>query len=723
MANAAELKKDAEQYLTGMKAKYQADTREWERFAGEVPGKFKQLVASGLKHSVSRGPSSGGSLSVSLSFEANMDAAKAYLEKLMDEIPERGKKFVRVIDDFDAKLQQYFDGGLDADTFEKLVRHFAQWVDFANALKVPIHDREITVELPAKYPARKKHWLEMADRQNLEEYAARYGISVADVPKHKKYLEGKQKKASAKTSAAMNQAVRLLQGVDGYLDAHELLLEAKKTAEEMRRREEEQERIRKAEEERRKQEETARKEAERKEKCYQDALRDLRGNDEETVAKAMAALKGLKDYRDAKTHVAACESKLALIREQKEKARREAERKAAEERRRREEEERRKRLEEEERQRRLEEEERRRREEEEARIRAKKARRKRRLILLLCLALVALAAYLAVTLYVIPKGHYEDAQALLAQGKKKEAAMLFGSVSGYADARERSFALWDEFANRDVLAAGGSNHVGKSFFGGIDENGNPLIFANDREISVPDGNYIAVAAGEYGLYYLRDDGTVYGKPEWKDIVDIASGGDGSLFGLRADGTVAVSLSHDYRNDGYPDRFEDWTNIVDLAAGFDYLVGLKADGTVITEGFRKSCDNYNGELNVGGWTDIVKIEAGSNVTLGMKADGTVVAVGSDYYGTVGGTAEWTDIVDISGFRGPVSGLRADGTVVISGASGDHNHGEGEAIQWTDIVMVESGNFYVLGVQADGTILVAGALRGEPKPWPSLKGLNP
>lgn len=728
MANQSELKKEAEQYLSKMKAKYQTDTRDWERFAKEVPDKFLQLVKSGIKPSISRGDSgySGGTgrtLSVSLSFEANMDAAKEYLESLKKEIPRRGEAFGKTIDGFDAQLQKYYDAGLEGEHLEKLAKHFGQWVDYAKSLHVQIRDAKISVELPAKYITKKKHWLELADQQKLEDDAARYGIPVADVPKHRKYLEARQKKAMAKTSAAMNQAIKLLQEVNGYLDAQNLIQEAKKSAEQMRMREAELERIRKAEEEKRRKEEEARKEEERKAKNYKEAVQNMQSNSEEKVAKARATFLALQDYRDAKEQAASCVKQIEKIREEKERARKEAARKAEAERKRREEEERRRRLEEEERQRRLEEEERQRRLEKEAKIRAKKRKQKRIAIILAAFAAVALAVFLTVTLYVIPNNKYTAAETLLAEGKMAEAAMMFGSAGNYSDAHERSFELWDAVANRDILAAGGSNHVGESFWGGISAAGDPLVFDTEGDVSAVGENYIAVAAGEYDLYFLREDGTVPKCPDWKNIVDIASGGDGSLFGLKSDGTVIANLSTSYRNEGYAEGFENWTNIIDLAVGYDYLVGLKADGTVVATGFRKSCDNYYGELNVGEWRDIVKIAAGSNVTLGLKADGTVVAVGSNYYGTSGTASQWTDIVDITAYRGPVAGLRSDGTVVIAGATGDNNHGENAASAWENIVMVESGNFYVLGVKADGTILVAGKLQKEPKSWPDLQNLTP
>jgi len=254
---------EAEEYLASMKSKYQTDTRNWERFTKEIPDKLMQLIKSGIKPSVSRGGSSssgsgGRTLSINVTFESNMDAAKSYAESLKTDIPKRGEAFHKTIDAFDAKLKEYHAAGLEGELFEKLAKHFAQWVDYAKDLHVKIRDATISVDLPQSYLAQKKHWLELADTQRLNEDAKRYGISVDDVPKHRKYLEGKQKKAAAKTSAAMRQASKLLQELGGYLDSADLVAQAEDAAAKLQLKEEEAERIRKAEEAQRKKEEAER---------------------------------------------------------------------------------------------------------------------------------------------------------------------------------------------------------------------------------------------------------------------------------------------------------------------------------------------------------------------------------------------------------------------------------------------------------------------------------
>ena len=55
---------------------------------------------------------------------------------------------------------------------------------------------------------------------------------------------------------------------------------------------------------------------------------------------------------------------------------------------------------------------------------------------------------------------YNEAEVLLAEGKKAEAAIAFGWAIGYQDARERSFELWEQIAQLESVSAGRGHTVG-----------------------------------------------------------------------------------------------------------------------------------------------------------------------------------------------------------------------------------------------------------------------
>ena len=156
---------------------------------------------------------------------------------------------------------------------------------------------------------------------------------------------------------------------------------------------------------------------------------------------------------------------------------------------------------------------------------------------------------------------YHEADVLAEKGENGKAAIAFGKLSGYRDARERSFALWDTVAERETIS--GYNHtVGLR----------------------TDGTVVATGSNEFGQRVVSD---------WKDIV-MVSAGEGDTVGLRSDGTVgATGWNHaGLRN------VTNWTDIVAIVAGYWHTVGIKSDGTMVAVG--ENADSYR---NISSWKDI------------------------------------------------------------------------------------------------------------------------
>lgn len=231
---------------------------------------------------------------------------------------------------------------------------------------------------------------------------------------------------------------------------------------------------------------------------------------------------------------------------------------------------------------------------------------------------------------------------------------------------------------------------------------------------------VGIDANHPYLLGLRSNGTVavaklnesgssaywtYSELDWTDIVSVASGYS-VCAGLRSDGTVVtevfdsdfegfeMSIPADY-------SFDQWTNIVDIGYGDfgdqNMLIGLKDDGTIVMTG-SKQYVQYRLD-QVPQWTDIVEIDATAFFLVGRKADGTVVIDGTNVELDVSG---WTDIVDISAYTGYVLGLKADGTVVCAGEFWYAD----KVASWTDIVAISAGNDTVMGLKSDGTVVIAG-----------------
>ncbi|MDD6938781.1 MAG: hypothetical protein SOV19_01270 [Eubacteriales bacterium] len=258
---------------------------------------------------------------------------------------------------------------------------------------------------------------------------------------------------------------------------------------------------------------------------------------------------------------------------------------------------------------------------------------------------IALAVVLAVggyfTINAIKKSKaYAQAEQLLAQGKKAEAAMAFGMI-GDKYARKRSFAIWDEIAERDTIAIG------------------------DHTVALKtDGTVVAVGDNFCGRCDVSS---------WADIAAVAVN-IGHTVGLKADGTVVAVGSN---LDGQCD-VSGWTDIVAVTGGDGWAeghaVGLRADGTVVAVG-----KNDDGQCNVSRWKDIVAVAAGDSHTVGLKADGTVVAVGYNYWGQCD-VSGWRDIAAVAASDYHTVGLKADGTVV---AVGDNDDGQCNVSGWKNI----------------------------------------
>ena len=189
------------------------------------------------------------------------------------------------------------------------------------------------------------------------------------------------------------------------------------------------------------------------------------------------------------------------------------------------------------------------------------------------------------------------------------------------------------------------------------------------------------------------------------IIAISSSEDGFLVGLRNDGTV---ITNGFGWDHRQSDVESWTEIVAISAGLSHTVGLKADGTVVAVG-----DNSAGQLNVGFWTNIVTVAAGHfysfddererhihGFTVGLRTDGTVVAAGDMSY-SMSDINSWADVNGLAAANGSVwsgliVGLRTDGTVVTS------HQGYFDLSNWSNIVSVSAGRRLAAGLRANGTV---------------------
>ena len=311
---------------------------------------------------------------------------------------------------------------------------------------------------------------------------------------------------------------------------------------------------------------------------------------------------------------------------------------------------------------------------------SKQKEKKKKIIAISIVAVACLSVVFALlwNLVLVPAKKYNNAVALVEQGKYIDAKVVFEALDDYKDAKAQSLALWDKIAVRETISAGHSHTVGLK----------------------SDGTVVAVGDNHIGQCDVSD---------WQDVIAI-SVGEWHTVGLKSDGTVvAVGLN----DDGAPCDVNTWQDIVAISAGSYHTVGLKADGTVVAVG-----RNEDGQCDVSSWKDIVAISAGINHTVGLKSDGTVVAVGTNRDGLCD-VSDWKDIVAISAGSYHTVGLKADGTVV---AIGENGYGQCKVSTWQDIVAIGAGVTHTVGLKSDGTAVAVGfqhAGRCDVRGWTNIK----
>ena len=253
---------------------------------------------------------------------------------------------------------------------------------------------------------------------------------------------------------------------------------------------------------------------------------------------------------------------------------------------------------------------------------------------------------------------YQEAEALLKAGNKPLAAMAFGALGDYLDARERSFALWNEIAMRETISVGNDHIIGLK----------------------SDGTVVAAGKNSHGECDVES---------WTDIIGISTSAYYTV-GLKSDGTVVLTGDGQYNMD-----VESWTDIVAVSCANSDIVGLKSDGTVAAVGYNYQ---YSAKSTIDGWTDIVQVFVASGYYTGLRSDGTVV--GTKFQDT---TNQWTDVVELSACDMHIEGLKSDGTIATAGwsYSGELNVGE-----WENIVAFASGNNHTVGLKSDGSLVVTG-----------------
>lgn len=302
---------------------------------------------------------------------------------------------------------------------------------------------------------------------------------------------------------------------------------------------------------------------------------------------------------------------------------------------------------------------------------------------------------------------------------------------GYKKVISRIYAEWSLLGSKYVDDANSADCV---LYEGmiLNVSGDPVTFTPfEKELTTEpqSSEYIDFCCGDGWEAALKADGTVvtsdlsgvFSQEEidevsrWENIVDIESVWEW-LVGLKDDGTV-VEIGVSQKYDEAWAGVEDWCDIKRILVTQGNVFGLKGDGTVCVAGGLSfpACDLQN----VLSWKNVIQLELGNcsdgPSLIALCEDGTVrdgwygVELNeeqAEYASCFGWPVEVDNAVAINSSGWTDLCVESDGTVTVWGI--DYNRVVEDTSKWTGIVQACAGDTVVLGLRNDGTVVYTNSL---------------
>ena len=291
-------------------------------------------------------------------------------------------------------------------------------------------------------------------------------------------------------------------------------------------------------------------------------------------------------------------------------------------------------------------------------------------------------------------GSYENAEAYA-----KEAAAELSQNAGAGDLVSLLVGLSEDQlaerarlkAERDALpqqmiATGYKHTVARTETGTVLATGSNLSGqCNTQDWT----DIVAVAAGAYHTVGLRADGTVvatgmntYGQCDvgkWTDVAAIYAG---------AYNTVAITRTGEILSTGYQKwNTLQWRDIASLSIGDFALSGVMQNGQPLST---------SGTLITPDYFDLVSLDAATANSAGLKADGTLVSNGLDVSGL-------SNILQLECTANGVYALDEAGKVHAHAFSFAHLP---DVSDWQNVVAISASATHIVGITADGRVLSRG-----------------
>lgn len=197
-------------------------------------------------------------------------------------------------------------------------------------------------------------------------------------------------------------------------------------------------------------------------------------------------------------------------------------------------------------------------------------------------------------------------------------------------------------------------------------------------------------------YYLSGDTSQYDVSSWKTITQVVVGSN-FVLGLKADGTVLCAGE----NADVQGEVSQWSHVKKLYVDPDKgltVIGVTQDHTLLTIGLDSTLQT---------WSNIADVAMGVNTILGLKTDGSVTG-NTDAFDT--DISKWQNLTQLVAGYCTMAGLRNDGTVITAKGRGADENLIASAESWTDIVSL---SYYQIGweevlwgLKADGSVVSTG-----------------
>lgn len=137
--------KEAAEYLEKMQSRFRIYKSDWETFPKEIYDKCYAILSKNVK--------------TEEDIEKNRPECENYVASLADRIQAKADCFRDAIEEFDEKLARFREQNLEETLMTRLVKHFAQWVDYARILEFEVLGNRKEYPLSEVYLSKKKQWL------------------------------------------------------------------------------------------------------------------------------------------------------------------------------------------------------------------------------------------------------------------------------------------------------------------------------------------------------------------------------------------------------------------------------------------------------------------------------------------------------------------------------------------------------------------------------------